>query len=812
MSFITTKFKIILGFSLLVAVLVMGAVIGNYGVSTLSGQFTEYSRLTKLDMQLSNILINQTRSTALVRLFLLTFDPVHADEAVKELELAKGTIAEASSLARRPDEVSTLAAMPGHVDRQISAYGDIRKGIVSMYATNLNSMRPLLRQYSEEIVKLGEVCFASGNLEAFRLMTSLQDAFAQYRARITRYIFSRREEQVKELNETRAKLRTRRKLIEDSLRREEERAQFARLIAVGQQMADALTSMQKDAGQVEELIEKTRELNKQISDSVKYAGELVAEQQRMQDKLTAQTCAALASVTLGGAVGGILVAILSAGAILFGILRVLKRVSAYAGAVAGGDFDCDAGIREKGEIGDMVAALKRIPDTLKRILGDYGVLVENIGGGYLNSRIDEGQYRGGFATIAHGTNRIIHAFSTILDNVPSPVVVLDKKLLVHYVNRETRALTGDDYQGKTCKTLFDREDYGTDKDALLAAMRNKRPAGAETRVRPRGRNMEIAYTAIPLLDDRQEASAALMLLTDITAFRQAERTIKNVTDQASSIASRLSAASDELSSQVGEVTRGAEVQRARVDSTATAMTEMNATVLEVAKNAGQAADQSELTKGKAQDGANLVNQVVQSINQVNQVADTLQKNMADLGTQAESIGGVMNVISDIADQTNLLALNAAIEAARAGEAGRGFAVVADEVRKLAEKTMNATKEVGTNITAIQSSARGNIKEVGDAVRAIAEATALSNSSGRALQEIVALAMANSQVVSSIATAAEEQSATSEEINRSVEEISHEVGSAADSMTQASNSVREVARMAQELNRVMAQLQGGNQVK
>ena len=374
-----------------------------------------------------------------------------------------------------------------------------------------------------------------------------------------------------------------------------------------------------------------------------------------------------------------------------------------------------------------------------------------------------------------------------------------------FLNAAARELTGNNYRGKSCKELMNRDDSDSAACGLKLAVENKRPAGSATRIHPQGKDMDVSYMVIPMLDNEGKLASCLELLTDLTEIKNAQRLMQDVAGRASAVSIRVAAASEELSSQVGQVSHGAGVQRTRVESTASAMSEMTSAVLEVARNASKASEQSELTKNKAKDGADLVNQVVGSINSVNKVTEALQADMQELGTKAEDVGKVMNVISDIADQTNLLALNAAIEAARAGEAGRGFAVVADEVRKLAEKTMNATREVGSSITAIQQSARASIQEMGAAVTAIAGTTELTNSSGQALSEIVELATSNSVLVASIATASEEQRATSEEINSSVEEVNKIAGETAQGMEQASSSVQELSRMAQELNRIMEDL-------
>ncbi len=277
-------------------------------------------------------------------------------------------------------------------------------------------------------------------------------------------------------------------------------------------------------------------------------------------------------------------------------------------------------------------------------------------------------------------------------------------------------------------------------------------------------------------------------------------------DRLSSVVHVVSSASEQLSAQIEQSSQGADHQSRRLAETATAMEQMNATVLEVAKNASQATETSENAKNKAQEGATIVGKVVSGINQVQSQSLELKSDMTTLGKQAEGIGHVMNVISDIADQTNLLALNAAIEAARAGEAGRGFAVVADEVRKLAEKTMSATKEVGEAIQQIQTGTRKNIDNVDRTVKNIEEATGLATASGEALTEIVRFVERSTDQVSSIAAASEEQSAASEEINRSVEEVNRIAAETMEALRQSAQAVNDLAQQAQELGAMIQEMQ------
>ncbi|WP_264982584.1 methyl-accepting chemotaxis protein [Pseudodesulfovibrio portus] len=238
---------------------------------------------------------------------------------------------------------------------------------------------------------------------------------------------------------------------------------------------------------------------------------------------------------------------------------------------------------------------------------------------------------------------------------------------------------------------------------------------------------------------------------------------------------------------------GAFEQQRFISEAATAMEEMNAAVNESARNASDAAEDAARVMEYAGSGSEVVSRTLESISAVSDNSQSLVENVAGLGVQAEGVGTIMGVISDIADQTNLLALNAAIEAARAGEAGRGFAVVADEVRKLAEKTMDATRDVGVAIQGIQEQVGQTIEGVRDMSNLADEAAGLARKSGKALSEIVEYAGTSSGRIGSIAAAASQQSITSEALSRTIVEvqaISDATGKGMEEAVQAVSRVSE----------------------
>ncbi len=446
------------------------------------------------------------------------------------------------------------------------------------------------------------------------------------------------------------------------------------------------------------------------------------------------------------------------------ILRPVRRGLEFAGKVAGGDFRARFELEQQDEMGRLATDLNAA----------FGRVAEQV-----------------------------FWFESLLDSVPYPVTVQDTHGRWTFLNSAAEGLLGArraELIGRDCAAgsgscLFFEAGKNAERREAVFQGRDFFVAGADVK------NLRGEVTGrVEVAQDISEANALK---------RRAEEAVRQgrlaAAGQLEAVVERVTSASEQLAAQVEQAGRGMDIQAQRVTDTATAMEQMNSTVLEVARNAGSAADGADGARRMAQEGAQAVGQVVRAIADVETHAASLKENMADLGRQAQDIGQILGVISDIADQTNLLALNAAIEAARAGDAGRGFAVVADEVRKLAEKTMQATGQVGQAVGGIQGGARTSAAGVESAVASISQATELAGRSGEALDGIVKLVDSTSDQVRGIATASEEQSAASEEINRSVEEVARISAETSQAMAQSAQAVRELAAQAQRLREIIHEL-------
>ncbi|WP_281185030.1 methyl-accepting chemotaxis protein [Trichlorobacter lovleyi] len=280
--------------------------------------------------------------------------------------------------------------------------------------------------------------------------------------------------------------------------------------------------------------------------------------------------------------------------------------------------------------------------------------------------------------------------------------------------------------------------------------------------------------------------------------------LRQVVGEMSQIASGVASASTELQTTSLEISRAAEGASQQVSGIATASEEMSATSYNIAKNCEAAADASRCSAETAHDGEKIVQKTIGGMAGLATRVQEVAHSVSALGTRSDQIGAIVGTIEDIADQTNLLALNAAIEAARAGEQGRGFAVVADEVRALAERTTRATREIGEMIKAIQVETHQAVTAMAESVTDVDASAGAAGSSEKALQEILMQIDAVTSQISMIATAAEQQTTTTSEVSNSLFQVSDVVQQAARGAAETATAASMLAREAQELQQLVRQ--------
>lgn len=289
-----------------------------------------------------------------------------------------------------------------------------------------------------------------------------------------------------------------------------------------------------------------------------------------------------------------------------------------------------------------------------------------------------------------------------------------------------------------------------------------------------------------------------------TAFNTMMETLQSTLIQVTGSATQIAAASEQLAATAEDTRRGVEEQTSQTEQVATAMNEMTATVQEVANNAGQAADSANEANKLTCSGQQVVSKTIESINELAQEIDSASTVIHSVEEGGEKIGTVLDVIRGIAEQTNLLALNAAIEAARAGEQGRGFAVVADEVRSLASRTQESTQEIQQMIESLQAGTKQAVMSMETSRTKAQGSVDEAAQAGESLSAINTAVSVINEMNTLIASAATEQEAVTEEINKNINQISQVSENSSNSAQQINNATSDLAQLASELQNMVSQ--------
>lgn len=270
---------------------------------------------------------------------------------------------------------------------------------------------------------------------------------------------------------------------------------------------------------------------------------------------------------------------------------------------------------------------------------------------------------------------------------------------------------------------------------------------------------------------------------------------------------QVSGSVDEINNLATHAADGLSKQQAETEQVATAMNEMTATVQEVARNAVNAAEAAKSADQDAHTGQKVVNETISALNNLSVEFERATEVMRKLESDSNSIGSVLAVIREIADQTNLLALNAAIEAARAGEQGRGFAVVADEVRTLASRTQESTREIEGIIDQLQTRSKEAVVVMNSSRASVTKCVSQAAEAGSALNTITSRVGVIDQMNSQIASAAEEQTTVAEEINRNIVNISRVTDESAEAAKQTLVAGQQLAQVAADLAKYCSMFKG-----
>ncbi|MCL1984946.1 MAG: hypothetical protein FWG59_00660, partial [Betaproteobacteria bacterium] len=453
----TTKYKVIVGFLLMTALLIAVAVVGYLKLHQATGGFVAY-RVEARTAAIANGADARVRAVQdQFSRFRLDIDQAHVKEASRYADLALNTyLLKARELETTPSDQALL-------DKQIARFkqfmqlSDVMQQKLSAATKEVDGpLTDLSQAINDGLSEMSTGARKANNINLLPSIDAAYSAFYDASVSVRYYADIFLESAEVKAEQKIAGLGAALKNMEQVLVAEENKASFAKLYKTYTSYVEGFKSAKK---LLQEGIEAQRQMDILADDMRKDFNEYTARSEKNMDTIgpavQASNEQAETLITVVSAVGVVL-GILFALFIIFGLIRVLKDLGVFAKAVAEGDFDHQIKTREKGEIGDMVQNMLQIPAVLNSILNDYQTLEKRIEAGELEAKGDPATYKGGFSTLIAGTNAILSRFLLLVENIPSPVVMLDKELKAAYLNAVGREVAGAAWKGKTCKQLMDR--------------------------------------------------------------------------------------------------------------------------------------------------------------------------------------------------------------------------------------------------------------------------------------------------------------------------------------------------------------------
>mgnify|MGYP001394872353 CR=1 FL=1 len=500
------------------------------------------------------------------------------------------------------------------------------------------------------------------------------------------------------------------------------------------------------------------------------------------------------------------------------LIEAMTIAANTAEEISHGNLNNNITIRSEND--KLMKALKNMTASLQNTINDIYKLSDAVVDGRLNQRADATKHEGDFRKIIEGINNTMDSFviplnmaadfldkvakgselSKITDNYKGDFNVIKNNIntcvdILYGILGEIAKLTDSAVNGKL-SFRSNSDEYsggwftivdGLNKilDAVIAPITE----GVEVLKEMGKGNLSIRVES-EYNGDHQ------LIKNNINAV--ADSLNKALSEVSEAIAATASA-SNQISSSTEEMAAGSQEQTQQTREVAHSIEEMTKTILDNTKNTSFASETARNAGEKAKEGGHVVEETIDGMNRIASVVKKSAEMVQELGKNSDQIGEIVQVIDDIADQTNLLALNAAIEAARAGEQGRGFAVVADEVRKLAERTTKATKEIASMIKQIQKDTDNAVNSMSEGIEEVEKGKKLTDRAGGALNEIVDGSQKVVDIITQVAAASEEQSSSAETISRSIESIN--------SVSQeTATGIQQIATAAEDLNRLTLNLE------